>query len=95
MLDMTTADKVGLFIGAWGIANAISRLVGTVLGGMVRDIVTQLTQNPVTGYVLVFGIEAALLGISLLLLSRIDVKAFQREANHPSLVERAAITSEV
>lgn len=94
MLDMTTADKVGLFIGAWGIANAVSRLVGTVLGGVVRDVVTQLTQNPLTGYVLVFGIEAALLGISLLLLSRIDVKAFQREANRPSLVERAAITNE-
>jgi BCD family chlorophyll transporter-like MFS transporter len=95
MLDMTTADKVGLFIGAWGIANATSRLVGTVLGGVVRDVVTQLTQNPVTGYVLVFGIEAALLGVSLLLLSRIDVKAFQRRASQPSLVERAVITNEV
>src|SRR3990170_3867571 len=36
MLDMTTAGNVGLFIGAWGMANAISRLLGSVLGGAVR-----------------------------------------------------------
>lgn len=94
MLEMTTADKVGLFIGAWGMANAISRLAGAVLGGALRDIVTSLAQDAVTGYVVVFGIEALLLAISLWLLGRIDVKAFQQRAADVALVERAAITSE-
>jgi BCD family chlorophyll transporter-like MFS transporter len=37
MLDMTTAEKVGLFIGAWGMANAASRLIGSLISGAVRD----------------------------------------------------------
>jgi BCD family chlorophyll transporter-like MFS transporter len=94
MLDMTTASKVGLFIGAWGMANAVSRLIGSILGGAVRDLVTQIVQNPLAGYVLVFFIEAALLAVSLVMLGRIDVKAFQRDAEGASLVERAAMASE-
>jgi BCD family chlorophyll transporter-like MFS transporter len=94
MLDMTTPEKVGLFIGAWGMSNAVSRLLGTVLGGAVRDIVTQLAQNPLMGYILVFGIEAAMVGLSLLLLQYIDVGAFRRQAQEPSLLERAAIATD-
>jgi BCD family chlorophyll transporter-like MFS transporter len=94
MLDMTTAANVGLFIGAWGMANAVSRLMGTVLGGVVRDLVTQIVQNPVVGYVVVFGIEALMIAISLVMLRRIDVGEFQHEVAQPSVVERAAIASE-
>jgi len=96
MLDMTTVANVGLFIGAWGMSNAISRLLGTILGGVVRDLVTQIARNPVTGYVVVFGIEALMIMTSLIMLRQIDVSAFRRQAEQqPSLVERAAIASEV
>lgn len=94
MLDMTTAQNVGLFMGAWGMANAASRLLGTVLGGAVRDVVANLTQNAVLGYLVVFGIEALMLAISLVLLSRINVQAFQKGAVQISVVERAAMASE-
>lgn len=95
MLDMTVASSVGLFIGAWGMSNAISRLLGTVLGGVVRDVVTRLSQDAVIGYVVVFGIEAAMLLVSLVMLRRINVAEFLRDAEKPSLVERAAVASEV
>ncbi len=94
MLDMTTPEKVGLFIGAWGMSNAVSRLAGTILGGAVRDVVTQLAQNPLMGYILVFGIEAGMVALSLLLLQRIDVGAFRRQAQQSPLVERAAIAAD-
>jgi BCD family chlorophyll transporter-like MFS transporter len=94
MLDMTVVEKVGLFIGIWGMANAISRLIGTVLGGVVRDVVTYLSQSPITGYIVVFGIEALMLLISLLLLRYINVNEFRRQEGGLSLVERAAIASE-
>jgi BCD family chlorophyll transporter-like MFS transporter len=94
MLDMTTAENVGLFIGAWGMANAASRLVGTVLGGAVRDVVTQAAGQPLAGYVTVFAIEAAMLAASLLLLRRINVSAFQQKASSMSVVERAAMASD-
>lgn len=94
MLDMTTADKVGLFIGAWGMANAGSRLLGTILGGAIRDIITQIAQNPLTGYVVVFAIEAAMLGVSLLILRQVNVQEFQQQVEKTSLVERAAIAAD-
>jgi BCD family chlorophyll transporter-like MFS transporter len=95
MLDMTIAERVGLFIGVWGMANALSRLIGTILGGVVRDVVTHVAQAPVAGYIVVFGIEASMLVISLILLRYIDVRKFHQQAEQPSLVERAAIASEV
>jgi BCD family chlorophyll transporter-like MFS transporter len=91
MLDMTTA-RVGLFIGAWGVADALARLVGTVLAGAVRDVVAQISGNAITGYVSVFAIQAGLLVISWILLMRIDVGRFQ--AQTISLEERAALMEE-
>ena len=92
MLDMTTAGSVGLFIGAWGMANAFSRLIGSVLGGALRDGVTQLVQDPIWGYLTVFLVEALFLLASLWLLRRIDVGAFRQKAyQQMSVLERAAI----
>ena len=94
MLDMTTAANVGLFIGAWGVASSLARWTGSILGGVVRDVVTQLGHNPVMGYLVVFGIEAVLLFISLLLLRQLDVEAFVQQAEHQTVAERAALVGE-
>lgn len=93
MLDMTT-ERVGLFIGAWGVANALSRFVGTLMGGMVRDLATQLFGNAVLGYVIVFLIEILMLIISLWLLRKIDVSNFKRQTDTLSLDDRAALMNE-
>jgi BCD family chlorophyll transporter-like MFS transporter len=95
MLDMTTVGKVGLFIGAWGMANAVSRLSGSVISGALRDTLTRLLPNPMLAYVVVFGIMATLLLVSLVMLRRIDVAAFRQQTEQASLVERAALAGEV
>jgi hypothetical protein len=46
------------------------------------------------GYVIVFGIEAGMLLLSLILLRWIDVSAFRRQVAEHSLLERAALASE-
>jgi BCD family chlorophyll transporter-like MFS transporter len=91
MFDLTLPGQVGLFIGAWGFSNAMSRLVGSVLGGVVRDVVGQTTGNMLAGYLAVFGIEAFLLLAAVFMLGRIDVKAFQNSAKAPPVLERAAL----
>jgi BCD family chlorophyll transporter-like MFS transporter len=95
MLDMTTPAKVGLFIGAWGMANAASRLIGALLSGVVRDVLTQVLQDPVLAYVSVFAILALLLLISLIMLRKINVAAFRAQAQTSSVIERAAIAGDV
>ena len=93
MLDMTT-EKVGLFIGAWGVANALSRFIGTLMGGVVRDIATQILNNPVYGYMVVFIIEAGMLVVSLILLRKISVQRFQDQVHNVNLVDKAQYLNE-
>ena len=94
MLDMTTPANVGLYVGAWGMANALSRLIGTLLSGVVRDVVTELSQAPLSGYLTVFGIEAFFVAVSLAMLGKISVEQF-RQAGGVSVVERAALASDL
>ncbi|MDO9087156.1 MAG: BCD family MFS transporter [Anaerolineaceae bacterium] len=93
MLDMTT-ERVGLFIGAWGVANALSRFLGTLMGGVLRDISAQILNNSVYGYIVVFIVEAGMLVISLILLRKISVHNFQDQVKHIDLAEKAAYLSE-
>lgn len=92
MLDMTTSE-VGLYIGAWGIADALARLMGTVLSGVVRDIVSSASNNALAGYITVFVIQALLLVISLGMLNKIHVQEFQQRA-HP-VAEHAALLNDL
>jgi BCD family chlorophyll transporter-like MFS transporter len=92
MLDMTTPQSVGLFIGAWGVADAAARGLGNLLAGVVRDLAGLLLGNPVAGYVTVFLLEGLMLCVALVLLRRIDVAAFRGE--RPSLTQLIAVAGD-
>lgn len=94
MFDLTVPEKVGLYIGAWGFSNGLSRLVGLLMAGVVADLATQFTGNPLTGYLIVFSLEALMLFIAAIMLYRIDVPAFKRQVEEPSFVEKVAVTAE-
>jgi len=94
MFDLTMPGMVGLYIGAWGFSNAISRLTGSILGGVVRDVVTQATGVALSGYLVVFSIEALMLLIATVMLYRIDVNAFKKQVEEPSFVEKVALAAE-
>jgi BCD family chlorophyll transporter-like MFS transporter len=92
MLDMTTPAQVGLFIGAWGVADSAARGLGNLLAGGVRDLVGLATSNPAGGYVTVFLMEGLMLCVALVLLRRIDVSAFRSE--QPSLTQLIAVVGD-
>ncbi|RPI94304.1 MAG: MFS transporter [Chloroflexi bacterium] len=94
MFDLTLPGMVGLYIGAWGFSNALSRLTGSILGGVVRDVVTQATGVALSGYLVVFGIETLMLLIATIMLYRIDINAFRRQIEEPSFVEKVAMAAE-
>ncbi len=91
MFDLTIPGYAGLFIGAWGVSNAFSRLVGSLLAGIVRDVATQMSGDAVLGYGIVFGLEAFMLALAVFLLTRIETSAFHRQVAAPSVVERVAL----
>lgn len=82
MLDMTIPGQVGIFVGAWGLADALARLIGTLLSGTLRDLVFWLTSSKATGYVTVFLVEAAAIFVSLAILPRLNVPHFREQASH-------------
>jgi BCD family chlorophyll transporter-like MFS transporter len=94
MFDLTVPEKVGLYIGAWGFSNGLSRLIGLLMAGVIADVATKLTGNALGGYLVVFGIEAFMLFIAAIMLYRIDVGAFQKQAHEPAYVDKAALAVE-
>ncbi len=92
MLDMTIPSSIGLYMGAWGMANATSRLLGSLISGTLRDILNLILRNPVMAYVAVFSGMALLMLISLMILNRIDVSLFRKQAEQKgSVLENAAL----
>ena len=90
MFDLTLPEYTGLFIGAWGVSNALSRLIGTMLAGIFRDVFVNITGQQVGAYLMVFGMESVMLAMAIFMLVRIDVKDFHKQVVAPSVLERAA-----
>jgi len=94
MYNLTVREEVGLYIGAWGFSNGLSRLIGLLMAGIVADAATRLTGNVLNGYLIVFGIEALMMFIAAIMLYRIDVNAFQKKAHDPSFVDKVAVVAD-
>ena len=99
MLDMTVPGKVGLFIGAWGSASSFARLLGSLSTAIVRDMARLLPNQAVLGYAAGFSLLALFLIISLFILNRVNLAAFQRSAEDSSdasivsIVDRARLAN--
>jgi BCD family chlorophyll transporter-like MFS transporter len=72
MLGMTPEGQTGMYMGAWGIADALSCALGNFLSGFGRDAITHWLGHPLMGYVSVFFAQALLLSVSLWLLQQIS-----------------------
>jgi BCD family chlorophyll transporter-like MFS transporter len=78
MLDLTVAEAAGTFIGAWGLAQSISRGIAVVIGGAVLDLGRNLLPNNlVLAYGSVFSLEAVGMLVSIWFLSRVNVTEFK------------------
>jgi BCD family chlorophyll transporter-like MFS transporter len=95
MLDMTMPGKVGLFIGAWGSASAFARLLGSLSTAIVRDLARFLPDQAVLGYAAGFSLLGLFLIVSLYILNRVDLAAFQRGAAQPPFTPAASVVERV
>lgn len=77
MLDLTAAETAGTFIGAWGLAQAMSRALATVTGGVILDIGRAIFATPVLAYGLVFALQALGMILAILILNQVNVKEFK------------------
>lgn len=85
MLDLTLPQAAGTFVGVWGLAQALSRALGKVMGGGLLDLgrwlQLQLTggTDPFPAYALVLGVELLIAAAALLLLSRVNLRQFRED----------------
>lgn len=77
MLDLTAAETAGTFIGAWGLAQAMSRGLATFFGGVVLDIGKALFTSTLLAYGLVFAIQALGMILAIFILDRVSVQEFK------------------
>ncbi|NJM86991.1 MAG: BCD family MFS transporter [Hydrococcus sp. RU_2_2] len=80
MLDLTAAETAGTFIGAWGLAQAVSRALATIIGGTVLNAGKEMFSAPILAYGSVFVLQAIGFILAILLLGRVNVKEFQDNA---------------
>lgn len=85
MLDLTLPQAAGTFVGVWGLAQALSRALGKVMGGGLLDLgrwlqsAAQLGQDPFPAYALVLLVEMAVAGLALVLLARVNLRQFRED----------------
>jgi BCD family chlorophyll transporter-like MFS transporter len=77
MLDLTAAETAGTFIGAWGLAQAVSRALATVVGGVLLDLGKLIFTTPMLAYGLVFALQALGIILAIAILNQVNVQEFQ------------------
>jgi MFS transporter, BCD family, chlorophyll transporter len=65
-MQLAPAGQIGIAMGAWGAVQATSQGVGATIGGVIRDVARSIDLLPAVapragGYVLIFGLELALM----------------------------------
>ncbi len=79
MLDLTLPEMAGTFVGIWGLAQALSRGFGKVIGGGLLDLGRHVLPNagPMAGYALVFSIEIIVMACALIVLNQLSINKFK------------------
>ena len=81
MLDLTLPEAAGTFVGVWGLAQALSRALGKLLGGGLLDLAQRLLPAglPYLHFAAVFLVEAAIAALALLLLRQLNLRQFRED----------------
>ena len=74
VMSLVDSQHTGLFLGLWGVSQALAQGVGTIIGGFVRDFTLNLTSSPLQGYVTVYLASAICLTIAALLMIALRIE---------------------
>ena len=81
MLDLTLPQAAGTFVGVWGLAQALSRALGKVLGGGLLDLArwSLPLKQAYVPFAAVLALEAGIALVALLLLGRLNLRQFRED----------------
>jgi BCD family chlorophyll transporter-like MFS transporter len=81
MLDLTLPEAAGTFVGVWGLAQALSRALGKLIGGTLYDLgsLLPLPGGSFPAFALVFVVELGVALAALHMLSRLNLRQFRED----------------
>jgi BCD family chlorophyll transporter-like MFS transporter len=95
LVVMTSDRAAGAYLGLWTVTILLTRGVGILAGGGLRDVLHALTQSFPLTYGVIFGAEGLLLLVSILLLARVNVISFARDTGRISSTDAQVIVGEI
>ncbi len=96
LLVVMTSDKAaGAYLGLWTVTILLTRGLGILAGGALRDGLYGFTQSHPLTYGIIFGLEGLGLLISIVLLARVNIIGFARDTGRISPTEAQVIAAEV
>ncbi len=83
MLDLTLPEVAGTFVGVWGLAQALSRALGKVVGGGLLDIGRSFggQENTYLAFSFVFLLEIIVMILAIVVLEKINIRQFKEETS--------------
>ena len=83
MLDLTLPEMAGTLVGVWGLAQALSRAIGKILGGGLLDVGRYFIggDNPFWAFSFVFLLEIIVTCFAIAVLGKVSVKKFREETS--------------
>ncbi len=83
MLDLTLPEVAGTFVGVWGLAQALSRAMGKLLGGGLLDLGRFLggQESPLIAFSFVFILEIIITIVAILILDNVSVNKFKLDTS--------------
>ncbi len=79
MMDMTSEEHTGLFVGAWTLIQALAKGPTAIAGGALQTFLVSIGLSPAYAYGGVFLFEAAGLWLAYLFLRQVGVERFRKE----------------
>ncbi|MEP7358600.1 MAG: BCD family MFS transporter [Anaerolineales bacterium] len=79
MMDMTSTEQTGLFVGAWTLIQALAKGPASIAAGALQTRLVSLGSSPAQAYAGVFIFEAVGVLAAVLILARVGVATFRTE----------------
>ncbi len=83
IMSLSDMSHAGLFLGLWGMMQAIAQGFGTIGGGLARDIAQGISGSVASGYTFVYLSSLAMLGLTLIVLTALRLGRQIRNVRSP------------
>lgn len=75
VISFTTTIRAGLLMGVWGMGNLLGKAIGSLMGGIVIDLMRLAFNDVFIAYATLFSIEVVLLVVAFVLTTKLDIKS--------------------